>query len=38
MHTIDMMRARSIPTVPSTFGLELKSNPFLHSDSPGLQK
>ena len=38
MHTIDTMRAKNIPTVPSTLELELQTNPFLRPDSPGLQK
>ena len=35
---VDAMRARGEPTVPSLFELELKTNPFLRADHPGLQK
>jgi hydroxyacylglutathione hydrolase len=33
---VDMMRARGEPTVPSTMGEELATNPFLRADKPEL--
>ena len=33
---IDLARARGEPTVPSTLGLERRTNPFLRADDPGL--
>ncbi|MEK9672198.1 MAG: hydroxyacylglutathione hydrolase [Rhodospirillaceae bacterium] len=38
MKDVDAARAKNIPTVPSTIGDELATNPFMRSDSPGLQK
>ena len=38
MRDVDAARANNIPTVPSTIGIELKTNPFLRADSPDLQK
>ena len=38
MQDVDAARAKNIPTVPSTIGIELKTNPFLRADSPNLQK
>tara|TARA_R110001592_G_scaffold199699_1_gene448330 strand:- start:408 stop:1178 length:771 start_codon:yes stop_codon:yes gene_type:complete len=38
MQDVDAARAKNIPTVPSTIGIELKTNPFLRADSPDLQK
>jgi hydroxyacylglutathione hydrolase len=35
---VDRMRSRGLPTIPSTIGLERKTNPFLRPDSPNLQK
>ncbi len=35
---IDALRARNIPTVPSTIGLELATNPFLRPMSESLQR
>lgn len=35
---IDAMRAKGIPTVPSTIGLELATNPFLRPTSLSLQR
>lgn len=35
---IDAMRARGIPTVPSSIGLELATNPFLRPTSQSLQR
>ncbi len=35
---IDAMRAKGIPTVPSSIGLELATNPFLRPTSPSLQR
>lgn len=35
---IDQARAAGVPTVPTTIGLELRTNPFLRPDAPGLQK
>jgi hydroxyacylglutathione hydrolase len=34
---VDVLRAKGIPTVPSTVGKELKTNPFLRAEDPGLQ-
>jgi hydroxyacylglutathione hydrolase len=34
---IDDLRAKGKPTVPSNFGLELETNPFLRADDAGLQ-
>ncbi len=38
MHSVDAMRAKDIPTVPSSIEIEIRTNPFLRPDSPGLQK
>ncbi len=38
MQRVDVARAKGEPTVPSTIGEELKTNPFLRSDSPDLQR
>ncbi|MEQ8226920.1 MAG: hydroxyacylglutathione hydrolase [Rhodospirillales bacterium] len=38
MKDVDAARAKNIPTVPSTIGIELETNPFLRADSPDLQK
>jgi hydroxyacylglutathione hydrolase len=35
---VDQLRARGLPTVPSTLGEELRTNPFLRPASPGLQR
>ena len=38
MQEVDRLRADGVPTVPSTIAVELKTNPFLRPDSPGLQR
>ena len=38
MQDVDAARAKNIPTVPSTIGIELATNPFLRADSADLQK
>ncbi|MCX7067295.1 MAG: hydroxyacylglutathione hydrolase [Methylococcales bacterium] len=38
MIQIDELRANGLPTVPSTIGEELATNPFLREDSPSLRK
>ena len=38
MAVVDDMRARNIPTVPSTIAEELATNPFLRPESPLLKK
>ena len=38
MNEVDAARAKNIPTVPSTIGDELKTNPFLRADSADLQR
>jgi hydroxyacylglutathione hydrolase len=35
---VDELRARGLPTVPSTLGEELRTNPFLRAASPALQR
>ncbi|HBF97658.1 MAG TPA: hydroxyacylglutathione hydrolase [Alphaproteobacteria bacterium] len=35
---IDAMRAKGVPTVPTTIGLELETNPFLRPQSEDLQR
>lgn len=35
--TIDSLRARQAPTVPTTIGEELKTNPFLRPDDPAIR-
>lgn len=35
--TIDELRSKGIPTVPSTLALELATNPFLRPDAPGVR-
>lgn len=37
-HEIDALRAKGIPTVPTSIGLELATNPFLRPTSPTLQR
>ncbi len=34
---VDALRARGLPTVPSTLGDELKTNPFLRCDTPAVR-
>lgn len=38
MKEVDELRQRGLPTIPSTIGLELKTNPFLRPDSPELRR
>lgn len=38
MEEVERLRARGQPTVPSTLGLELATNPFLRSDNPAIQR
>ena len=38
MKDVDAARAKGQPTIPSTMGLEKKTNPFLRPDSPELRK
>ena len=38
MDEVDQLRARWVPTVPSTIAQELSTNPFFREDSPALQK
>lgn len=35
---IEALRARNLPTVPSTLGVEKRANPFLRADDPDLQR
>ncbi|MBU6155466.1 MAG: hydroxyacylglutathione hydrolase [Alphaproteobacteria bacterium] len=38
MKEVDDLRQRGLPTIPSTIGLELKTNPFLRPDSDELRR
>ncbi len=38
MKEVQALRAQSQPTIPSTLGLEKKTNPFLRPDSPEIRK
>jgi hydroxyacylglutathione hydrolase len=38
MKEVEATRARNAPTVPSTLGLEKRTNPFLRPDSPEIRK
>jgi hydroxyacylglutathione hydrolase len=38
MKDVERLRAQSQPTIPSTMGLEKKTNPFLRPDSPEIRK
>ena len=38
MKDVQALRAQSQPTIPSTLGLEKKTNPFLRPDSPEIRK
>lgn len=38
MHDVEAARGRNEPTVPSTMGLEKKTNPFLRPNSPELRR
>jgi hydroxyacylglutathione hydrolase len=38
MKQVDDLRNKGLPTIPSTIGLELKTNPFLRPDSPELRQ
>jgi hydroxyacylglutathione hydrolase len=38
MKDVDAARAAGKPTIPSTMGLEKKTNPFLRPNSPELRK
>jgi hydroxyacylglutathione hydrolase len=38
MKEVQTLRAQSQPTIPSTMGLEKKTNPFLRPDSPDIRK
>ena len=38
MREVETCRANSQPTIPSTIGMEKKTNPFLRSDSPEIRK
>ena len=38
MRKVEKIRAQSQPTIPSTIGLEKKTNPFLRPDSPEIRK
>jgi hydroxyacylglutathione hydrolase len=38
MEEVDKRRNQGLPTIPSTIGLELKTNPFLRPDSPNLRR
>ena len=38
MREIEAVRARNAPTIPSTIGLEKKTNPFLRPDSPEIRR
>lgn len=35
---IDELRAKDVPTVPTTLATELATNPFLRAEDPGLQR
>ena len=38
MREVDAARAKGAPTIPSTIGLEKKTNPFLRPDSPEIRR
>lgn len=38
MEEVDKRRNQGLPTIPSTIGLELKTNPFLRPDAPTLRR
>jgi hydroxyacylglutathione hydrolase len=38
MEEVDKRRKQGLPTIPSTIGLELKTNPFLRPDAPTLRR
>jgi hydroxyacylglutathione hydrolase len=38
MREVDAARAKGAPTIPSTIGLEKKTNPFMRPDSPEIRK
>jgi hydroxyacylglutathione hydrolase len=38
MRAVESARARNAPTIPSTIGLEKKTNPFLRPDSPEIRQ
>ena len=38
MREVDAARATAAPTIPSTMGLEKKTNPFLRPDSPEIRR
>jgi hydroxyacylglutathione hydrolase len=38
MDEVNQLRAKHLPTVPSTIAQELATNPFFREDSPALQK
>jgi hydroxyacylglutathione hydrolase len=38
VRAVEILRAQSQPTIPSTMGLEKKTNPFLRPDSPEIRK
>ena len=38
MRAVEVARARNAPTIPSTIGLEKKTNPFLRPDSPQIRQ
>ena len=38
MTEVDRLRAQGLPTIPSTIGIELETNPFLRPASAELQK
>jgi hydroxyacylglutathione hydrolase len=37
MHEVDAARAKGAPTIPSTIGLEKRTNPFLRPNSPEIR-
>ena len=38
MKDVDAARAKGAPTIPSTIGLEKRTNPFLTPDSPAIRR
>ena len=38
MEDVRAKRARSLPTIPTTMGLEKKTNPFLRAQSPEIRQ
>ncbi len=38
IHQVNLLRTNNKPTIPSTIGLELETNPFLREQSPELQE